>query len=158
MLDTQVLQGQLNCSPDWRLGSRACYGARRERRLLWRLWYFHNETRSWGYLSHGWEGIGVERNFGLAFDSLKYMNRDMEAKGISPLPAFEAPPHRCCPLWGSGGRQLRSIIVGNNPFLLHVAVRSISDCCGRTRDVGEPWRSRLSFIISSGSAHSFWPW
>ena len=27
--------------------------------VLWRLWYFHNETRSGGYLSHGWEGIGV---------------------------------------------------------------------------------------------------
>ena len=40
----------------------------RLRRVLWRLWYFNNKTRSGGYLGHGWEGIG-ERNFG--FDSLK---------------------------------------------------------------------------------------
>ncbi|CAL8399055.1 unnamed protein product [Boreogadus saida] len=34
-----------------------------------------------------------ERNF--CFDSLKYMNRDMEEKGIvAPLPAAEAPPPR----------------------------------------------------------------
>ena len=41
--------------------------------------YFHNETRSVGYLGHGREGIG-ERNFG--YDSLKNMNHDMEEKGI----------------------------------------------------------------------------
>ena len=28
------------------------------RRVLWHLWYFHNKTRSGGYLGHGWEGIG----------------------------------------------------------------------------------------------------
>ena len=43
------------------------------------LWYFHNETRSGGYLSHGFEGSGG-RNF--CFDFLKYMNSEMEEKGI----------------------------------------------------------------------------
>ena len=57
---------------------------------------------------------------------------------------------------GSSRRQSRSTIAGNNPFLLHVAVQSTSDWCGRTRDVGEP-DSRLRFIISSGGAHIFSP-
>ena len=53
-----------------------------------------------------------ERNFG--FDSLKYMNHDMEEKGIVAreclpleprftLPAAEAPPPRALPAAGGGG-------------------------------------------------------
>ena len=50
-----------------------------------------------------------ERNFGL--DSLKYMNRDMEEKGIVARD------------WGGGALGLRQeAIAGNNSFLLHVAV------------------------------------
>ena len=47
MLDTQVIQGQLNCSPDWCLGSRAppsgqCYiFFHRYNFFLRRLWFFH---------------------------------------------------------------------------------------------------------------------
>jgi hypothetical protein len=71
-----------------------------------------------------------ERNFG--FDSLKYMNCDMEEKGIVVHDCL--PPEPRCPLprhhrlssgqRGSGGRQSRSIIAGNNPFLLRVVVQS----------------------------------
>ena len=53
-----------------------------------------------------------ERNFG--FDSLKYMNQDMEVKGIVasdclpleprfPLPVAEGPAPRRCPLPAAGG-------------------------------------------------------
>ena len=48
-----------------------------------------------------------ERNFG--FDSLKYMNHDMEEKGIVG--------GECLPL---------EALPGNNPFLLLVAVKSTS--------------------------------
>ena len=54
--------------------------------------YFHNETRSVGYLGHGREGIG-ERNFG--YDSLKSrLNRDIEETWIVPrdcCPGFSPP-------------------------------------------------------------------
>ena len=82
-----------------------------------------------------------ERNFG--FDSLKYP--DMEEKGIVasdclPLePRFPLSTARACCRGitasalppteavdprqrGSGGKQSRSTITGNNPFLLHVTV------------------------------------
>ena len=77
-----------------------------------------------------------ERNFG--FDSLKYMNRDMEEKGIVARDCF--PPEPCSPLQqgtlpsseavvprqrGVGLR--RETIAGNNPFLLHVVFQSTSD-------------------------------
>ena len=42
-----------------------------------------------GYLSHGCEGIGGERNFG--FDSLKYMNCEMPPVTARHHPR-EAPP------------------------------------------------------------------
>ena len=57
-----------------------------------------------------------ERNFG--FDCLKNVNRDMEEKGIVACDCFQQ---------GSGWKQSRSTIAGNNPFLLHVAVESTSD-------------------------------
>ena len=77
-----------------------------------------------------------ERNF--CIDSLKYMNRNMEEKGIVAhdcYPPERALPAACCPLprrrcLGSGqrcGRQSRSIIVGNDPFVLYVTVQSTSD-------------------------------
>ena len=44
-----------------------------------RLWYFHNESVV-GVISAMVEKELGERNFG--FDSLKYMNQDMEQKGI----------------------------------------------------------------------------
>ncbi|CAL8340873.1 unnamed protein product [Boreogadus saida] len=76
-----------------------------------------------------------ERNFG--FESLKYMNHDMEEKGIvardclpleprygrttaSALPTAEA----VVPL---AARLRRETITGNDPFLLHVVVQCTSD-------------------------------
>ena len=52
--------------------------------VLWRikrrvLWYFHNETVVLVVSAMVEEELG-ERNF--CFDSLKYMNHDMEEKGI----------------------------------------------------------------------------
>ncbi|CAL8362364.1 unnamed protein product [Boreogadus saida] len=75
-----------------------------------------------------------ERNFG--FDSLKYMNRDMEVKGISLLPAFEAPPPRCCPLWGPGGRRSRSIIAGPRWASWNLGVFMCIRCAGIHRNLG----------------------
>ena len=60
-----------------------------------------------GVISAMVEKVLGERNFG--FHSLKYMNQDMEEKGIVardcllleprfPLPAAEGPPPQCCPL------------------------------------------------------------
>ena len=68
-----------------------------------------------------------ERNFG--FDSLKYMNHDMEEKGIvgheclTLEPRFPLPrDHRLGAAGGGGAKALP----GNNPFLLLVAVQSTS--------------------------------
>ena len=76
-----------------------------------------------------------ERNFG--FDSLKYMNHDMEEKGIVghgclPLePRFPLPrDHRLGAAGGGGASAARlrwETTAVNNPFLLHVVVQSTSD-------------------------------
>ena len=96
------------------MDNRSAFGVMTHTTSDSRLWYFPNETRSGGYLRIG------ERNFG--FDSLKYMNHDMEEKGIVareclPLePRFPLPrDHRLgaavsTQQRGSGGRQPRSTI------------------------------------------------
>ncbi|CAL8378954.1 unnamed protein product [Boreogadus saida] len=89
-----------------------------------------------------------ERNFG--FDSLKYMNQDMEEKGIVAReclllePRYPLPRNhrlgaaRCRRRWclsaaccGGGGttaaRIRREATAVNNPFLLHVVVQATSD-------------------------------
>ena len=85
----------------------------RLRRVLWRLLYFHNETRSGGYLGHGCEGIG---------------NRDREEKGIvacCPLAAAHCrgttagggAPRQWCPSSGQRAAGLRwETIVATIPF------------------------------------------
>ncbi|CAL8250921.1 unnamed protein product [Boreogadus saida] len=51
-------------------------------------------TWKWRVISAMVEKELGERNFG--FDSLKYMNRDMEEKGIVACDCL--PPEPCCPL------------------------------------------------------------
>ena len=84
-----------------------------------------------------------EKNFG--FDSLKYMNRDMEEKGISPLPASEAP----------GAARLRRETIPFSPMsrfsLLPIVVEL------EEQETSEsPTQSFEIHNISSGGAHSFW--
>ncbi|CAL8336564.1 unnamed protein product [Boreogadus saida] len=99
-----------------------------------------------------------ERNFG--FDSLKYMNHDMEEKGIVareclPLePRFPLPRDhhlsaaRCRRRWclgadhcrgggPSAGRLWRETTAVNNPFLLHVVALELQDSRRSTRSVVE---------------------
>ena len=96
--------------------------------------YFHNEAVV-GVISAMVEKELGEGNFG--FDSLKYMNHDMEEKGIvacdcllpaacCPLPAAEA----VVPRQRAAGLQ-RETIAGNNPFLLHVVVHVLQGVIGR---------------------------
>ena len=59
--------------------------------VLWRLWYFHNKAVV-GVISAMVEKELGERNFG--FDSQKYMNRDMEEKGIAARDRLPPEP-RC---------------------------------------------------------------
>ena len=87
-----------------------------------------------------------ESNFG--FDSLKCrLNHDMEEKGIIavrgllPAPWAELPDYR------------QEYANGNNTFCRSSICAS--DWCGSIRDVREP---DTVGIISSGGAHSFWPW
>ena len=102
-----------------------------------RLWYFYNETRSGGYLSHGWEWI-VGKELWLWLPEVGYMNHDMEEKGIVgreciPLePCFPPPRQRSALItasWSRGGgpsaaRLRRETTAVNNPFLLHVVLHA----------------------------------
>jgi hypothetical protein len=76
-----------------------------------------------------------ERIFG--FDSLKYLNHDMEEKGIVASDCLPLEP-RCrgttasaLPATGGGGasaaRLRQEAVAVNRPFLLHVVVQSTSD-------------------------------
>ena len=101
-----------------------------------------------GVISDMFEKELGERNFG--FDSLKYMNHDMEEKGIVARkylllePLFPLPRDhrvgaaRCRRQWclsadhcreggPSAARLQRETTALNKPFLLHVVVQSTSD-------------------------------
>ena len=116
-----------------------------------------------------------EWNFG--FDSLKYMDRDMEEKEPHcPLPRHHWPeaPTRgwsClsaahCPLprqwWlssrqlGSSRRQSRSTSQATIPFSPPCR-GSVYRTAWKNKWKNQRRRSRLRFIILSGDAHSFWP-
>ena len=109
-----------------------------------------------------------ERNF--CFDSLKYMNRDMEEKGIDALDCLPPEPRCPQPLGTTAARhhrrEARCLLLRR--WCLVGGQRGsggapAGDNCGQ-KSLSPPCRgsvyfrhSRLRFIISSGGAHSFWP-
>ena len=114
----------------------------RLRRVLWRLWYFNNETRRGGYLGRGWEGIGG-KDLWLWLPEVREPRHGGErdcsprlSPAGAPLPAARCPlsrrPGSVAPAGDNRGQQSQAIIPSSSMSRFSL----LSDWCesGWTRD------------------------